>query len=197
MLLLSAAGIAAALALFGAYIHLKELEEHYCSHAPSESFNATAERLSGDLRQERRNALKDSLAAVKDEDWASGAGLERADEGFVAENESLKVLTHGSLYNRMVDGETCTKKYTAGYGFVPVILLMVYIFFFNLVRSPFSRKMIIDNVQMPQGFGAMIYITVAEILPARVRSVTNSLSVAFTCVLSFLVAYSYPVRNYP
>jgi hypothetical protein len=42
----------------------------------------------------------------------------------------------------------------------------------------------------------MIYITVAEILPARVRSVTNSLSVAFTCLLSFVLQFSYPVSDF-
>ena len=50
---------------------------------------------------------------------------------------------------------------------------MTYIFFFNL------------------GYGAMIWITVAEILPLNVRSVTNSLSVAFTCLCSFLSSHTF------
>ena len=50
---------------------------------------------------------------------------------------------------------------------------MVYIFFFNL------------------GYGAMIWITVVEILPLHVRSVATSLSVGFTCVCSFLISHTY------
>ena len=50
---------------------------------------------------------------------------------------------------------------------------MLYIFFFNL------------------GYGAMIWITVAEILPLKVRPITNSLSVAFTCLCSFLTSHTY------
>ena len=50
---------------------------------------------------------------------------------------------------------------------------MTYIFFFNL------------------GYGSMIWITVAEILPLNVRSVTNSLSVGFTCLCSFLTSHTF------
>ena len=50
---------------------------------------------------------------------------------------------------------------------------MIYIFFFNL------------------GYGAMIWITVAEILPLHVRSVATSLAVSFTCVCSFLTSHTY------
>ena len=50
---------------------------------------------------------------------------------------------------------------------------MIYIFFFNL------------------GYGAMIWITVVEILPLHVRSVATSLSVGFTCVCSFLTSHTY------
>ena len=56
---------------------------------------------------------------------------------------------------------------------LPLLLLMIYIFFFNL------------------GYGAMIWITVVEILPLHVRSVATSLSVAFTCVCSFLTSHTY------
>ncbi len=49
------------------------------------------------------------------------------------------------------DGD-CPKPYTSGLERLPLILLMAYIFFFNL------------------GFGAMIWITVAEILPMKVRA---------------------------
>jgi len=56
---------------------------------------------------------------------------------------------------------------------LPLLLLMIYIFFFNL------------------GYGAMIWITVAEILPLHVRSVATSLAVSFTCVCSFLTSHTY------
>ena len=42
-----------------------------------------------------------------------------------------------------------------------------------------------------QGYGAMIWITVAEILPLRVRSVLTSLAVGFTCVMSFMTSHTY------
>merc|ERR1719228_260022 len=38
----------------------------------------------------------------------------------------------------------------------------------------------------------MVWITVAEILPAHTRSITNSISVAFTCLTSFIVTYTFP-----
>lgn len=57
---------------------------------------------------------------------------------------------------------------------LPLILLMIYIFVFSL------------------GYGAMIWITVAEILPMKIRSVANSISVAFTCLCSFLTSHTYP-----
>jgi hypothetical protein len=37
------------------------------------------------------------------------------------------------FYYLRSDGANCDNPYTSGYGLVPVILLMVYIFFFNLV----------------------------------------------------------------
>merc|ERR1712004_617269 len=63
--------------------------------------------------------------------------------------------------------------YTHSIRWLPLLLLMIYIFFFNL------------------GYGAMIWITVVEILPLHVRSVATSLSVAFTCVCSFLTSHTY------
>ena len=58
-------------------------------------------------------------------------------------------------------------------GWLPLLILMVYIFFFNL------------------GYGAMIWITVVEILPLHVRSVATSLSVGFTCAWSFVTSHTY------
>ncbi len=67
----------------------------------------------------------------------------------------------------------CPGARTGSLGWLPVALLMNYIFFFNL------------------GYGSMIWITVAEILPIHVRSVANSVAVAFTCVFSFLTSHTY------
>ena len=50
----------------------------------------------------------------------------------------------------------CTWTHTANIGWLPLALLMTYIFFFNL------------------GYGSMIWITVAEILPIHVRCVTTN-----------------------
>lgn len=72
-----------------------------------------------------------------------------------------------------VSGDTCEAIYTHSIGWLPLLLLMVYIFFFNL------------------GYGAMIWITVVEILPLHVRSVATSLSVAFTSLCSFLISHTY------
>ena len=67
----------------------------------------------------------------------------------------------------------CEAIYTHSIRWLPLLLLMIYIFFFNL------------------GYGAMIWITVAEILPLHVRSVATSLAVSFTCVCSFLTSHTY------
>jgi len=72
-----------------------------------------------------------------------------------------------------ISAENCEDIYTHSIRWLPLLLLMIYIFFFNL------------------GYGAMIWITVVEILPLHVRSVATSLSVAFTCVCSFLTSHTY------
>merc|ERR1711953_699577 len=59
-----------------------------------------------------------------------------------------------------ISAENCEDIYTHSIRWLPLLLLMIYIFFFNL------------------GYGAMIWITVVEILPLHVRSVATSLSVA-------------------
>ncbi len=83
----------------------------------------------------------------------------------------LKALEDNACQAEAV--EDCPQPYTSSLGSLPLLLLMVYIFFFNL------------------GYGAMIWITVAELLPMHVRSVTNSLSVSFTCLCSFLTSHTY------
>ena len=75
--------------------------------------------------------------------------------------------------NTQLEEELCEAIYTHSIRWLPLLLLMIYIFFFNL------------------GYGAMIWITVVEILPLHVRSVATSLSVAFTCVCSFLTSHTY------
>jgi len=95
-------------------------------------------------------------------------------EGILSENAtntnyslSQNDLTAGS------EDQTCHAIYTHSIRWLPLLLLMIYIFFFNL------------------GYGAMIWITVAEILPIHVRSVATSLAVSFTCVCSFLTSHTY------
>ncbi len=67
-------------------------------------------------------------------------------------NESFANNNNNSNNNNATgDGAAkCPPVYTSDIGWLPVVLLMVYIFFFNL------------------GYGAMIWITVAEILPLQV-----------------------------
>lgn len=74
---------------------------------------------------------------------------------------------------KAAEEEFCKAIYTHSIRWLPLLLLMVYIFFFNL------------------GYGAMIWITVVEILPLHVRSVATSLSVGFTCICSFLTSHTY------
>ena len=69
--------------------------------------------------------------------------------------------------------DMCDYVYTSSIRWLPLLLLMIYIFFFNF------------------GYGAMIWITVVELLPLHVRSVATSLSVAFTCLCSFLTSHTY------
>ena len=73
----------------------------------------------------------------------------------------------------------CDPIYTQSIRWLPLLLLMIYIFFFNL------------------GYGAMIGITVVEILPLQVRSVATSLSFSFSCVCSFLTSHTYSGTWWP
>jgi len=88
---------------------------------------------------------------------------------------SIPTSKHCHNYNNNSDFlmENCPPTYTESIGWLPLLILMVYIFFFNL------------------GYGAMIWITVVEILPLHVRSVATSLSVGFTCVCSYLTSHTY------
>jgi hypothetical protein len=67
MLLLSAAGIATTLALFGAYVHLKELEEGLCSgqHPPAE-----AERLLGKSANGPNDLHTSDSLTAKEDQWS-------------------------------------------------------------------------------------------------------------------------------
>ncbi|CAB4070122.1 TRET1 [Lepeophtheirus salmonis] len=56
---------------------------------------------------------------------------------------------------------------------LPLVDLMIYIFAFNL------------------GYGALTWVTAAEILPSKIRSLATSLSVGFVCLISFLLTYTF------
>ena len=71
------------------------------------------------------------------------------------------------------NSEDCPKIHTENIQWLPLLMLMLYIFFFNL------------------GYGALIWITVVEILPQHVRTVATSFAVSQTCISSFLVSYTY------
>ncbi|XP_023342985.1 facilitated trehalose transporter Tret1 [Eurytemora carolleeae] len=59
-------------------------------------------------------------------------------------------------------------------GWLPLCTLMIYIFVFNL------------------GIGAMVFITMAEILPPHAREIGMSLCIALSSPTAFLVQYSFP-----
>merc|ERR1719219_428333 len=89
--------------------------------------------------------------------------------------ESTEMLTKIMINETDTEEETDIEEAGSGYlGWIPLFNLMAYIFFFNL------------------GYGSMVWITVAEILPAHTRSITNSISVGFTCIASFIVTYIFP-----
>ena len=71
------------------------------------------------------------------------------------------------------NSEDCPKIHTEHIQWLPLLLLMLYIFFFNL------------------GYGALIWMTVVEILPQHVRTVATSFAVSQTCISGFLVSYTY------
>lgn len=71
------------------------------------------------------------------------------------------------------NSEDCPKIHTENIQWLPLLLLMLYIFFFNL------------------GYGALIWMTVVEILPQHVRTVATSFAVSQTCISGFLVSYTY------
>ncbi len=85
------------------------------------------------------NSLPASL--TKNESMTGGGG------GYVEVAPSVNEKNN----NITLGGDNCPDVYTADIGWLPLVLMMVYIFFFNL------------------GYGAMIFITVAEILPLKVR----------------------------
>jgi len=61
-----------------------------------------------------------------------------------------------------------------GLGLLPIITAMVYIFMFNI------------------GYGSLVWMTATEILPAKIRSSTNGLTVGWTGVMSFFTTFSFP-----
>ena len=144
MLLLSSMGISLSLIAMGVYFYLKSQDS-----SAADELTPIAEKLLNDVQGGNSLNSISMTSAVKNEDYQQPLELE---------NESSTENSGGYLDN---------------FGWLPLFLLMLYIFFFNI------------------GYGAMIWITVAEILPQHVRSVTNSLSVGFTCVCSFLTSHTY------
>jgi len=67
-----------------------------------------------------------------------------------------------------------TENCSYGLGLLPIITAMVYIFMFNI------------------GYGSLVWMTATEILPAKIRSSTNGLTVGWTGVISFLSTFSFP-----
>jgi len=61
-----------------------------------------------------------------------------------------------------------------GLGLLPIVTSMVYIFMFNI------------------GYGSLVFMTAAEILPAHIRSSTNGLTICWTGLMSFLTTFSFP-----
>jgi len=61
-----------------------------------------------------------------------------------------------------------------GLGLLPIVTAMVYIFMFNI------------------GYGSLVFMTAAEILPAHIRSSTNGLTICWTGFLSFMTTFSFP-----
>jgi len=70
--------------------------------------------------------------------------------------------------------ENLTESCSYGLGLLPIITAMVYIFMFNI------------------GYGSLVWMTATEILPAKIRSSTNGLTVGWTGVMSFLTTFSFP-----
>ena len=88
-------------------------------------------------------------------------------------NITVQNCTDESSQSVFFNSEDCPKIHTESIQWLPLLLLMLYIFFFNL------------------GYGAMIWITVVEILPQHVRTVATSFAVSQTCISSFLVSQTY------
>ena len=160
MLLLSSFGVTVTNIIMGVYFYLKTLEEESCRNGvtPAAEPFFSAGNNGGNLNE-----------------YSLSTGKVKMEDGSVVSSTPQPALEfHSSTPSPLLPTSTdCVEIYTGNLGWLPLVLLMVYIFTFNL------------------GYGSMIWITVAEILPARVRSVANSLSVAFTCVMSFLTSHSF------
>ena len=81
-----------------------------------------------------------------------------------------QIESTGSVF---FNSEDCPKIHTENYQWLPLLLLMLYIFFFNL------------------GYGGLIWITVVEILPQHVRTVATSFAVSQTCISGFVISQTY------
>ncbi|TRY78837.1 hypothetical protein TCAL_06755 [Tigriopus californicus] len=150
MLLFSSLGISVMLISMGVFFYLKTLEHSSCYDNLKSQYSVM-------------NMSADTLTDVIP-----------VPEKFLNSESTPASTEDESLPASVIKGnKDCPSIYTAHLGWLPLVILMLYIFFFNL------------------GYGSMIWITVAEILPQHVRSVTNSLSVGFTCLCSFFTSHTY------
>ena len=158
MLILSSLGISIALIGMGVYFYLKSLEKLECMmHELVLSNNST-----------ETNVLLSTASAesLKSEE----TNLTEKSNCHATYTENIGMYTN---YTHTSYNTSALRWHLYTSGWLPMLILMVYILFFNL------------------GYGAMIWITVVEILPLHVRSVATSLSVGFTCVCSFLTSHTY------
>ena len=168
MLLLSSLGVSLTMVALGVYFYLKTLEHEACQQPVTPgTLNVTASTTASPgmlpVAEKFLEKARDSVNSLSVGELTKETRTEPESEGLV-----------DPIRPKLGGNSNCPAIYTEYLGWLPLLILMVYIFFFNL------------------GFGAMIWITVAEILPQRVRSVTNSLAVGFCCLCSFLTSHTYP-----
>jgi len=193
MLLLSAFGISATLIGMGVFMHLKRLEEHCCAlDSQTPYFTYREDQCCASSITVARAAVIDGLRAT---DEICGIPPTVGDEIGIRNNGSARVPRGVSVPLLGPSNQTLLQPYdaqcqqaygawsmgnkpdcqayTRNLGWLPMLLAMLYIFFYNL------------------GYGAMIWMTVVEILPQHVRSVAASLSGGFACLWYFLTTHTY------
>merc|ERR1719347_1300488 len=61
-----------------------------------------------------------------------------------------------------------------GLGYLSIVDSMFYIFLFNL------------------GYGTLVWMTVVEIIPPQIRSISNGFAVGWVGILSFIIMFTFP-----